>query len=172
MKSFIETAAIETVPQKAIEALGLAHWKLNYLIELEEFPPFKKIVPDPTGKRLLDPVVFDTDVGLKFSEATVDEFWKINDSFNLSDNEDVLIELFANAITINFKVFESQIRIAEIYRAHFCDAESALVAAEVFAATNSENTAENTLRINAFRCAECNELIDFDSGVHMDGQSG
>ena len=172
MKSFIETAAIETVPQKAIEALGLAHWKLNYLIELEDFPPFKKIVLDPTGKRPLDSVVFDTDAGLKFSEATVDEFWKINDSFNLSDNEDVLLELFTNAFTTNFKVFESQIRIAAIYRAHYCDAESALVAAEVFAATNSENAAENTLRIDAFQYAECNEFIDFDSGVHMDRQSG
>ena len=127
---------------------------------------------DPTGKRPLDSVVFDTDAGLKFSEATVDEFWKINDSFNLSDNEDVLLELFTNAFTTNFKVFESQIRIAEIYRAHYCDAQSALVAAEVFAATNSENAAENTLRIDAFQCAECNELIDFDSGVPMDGQTG
>jgi hypothetical protein len=172
MKSFIETAAIETVPQEAIEALGLAHWKLNYLIELEEFPPFKKIELDPTGKRPLDPVVFDTDVGLKFIEATVDEFWKINDSFNLSDNEDVLLELFTNAFTTNFKVFESQIRRAEIYRAHYCDAESALVAAEVFAATNSENTADNPLLIGVFRCVECNGLIDFDSGVYMDGQSG
>ena len=93
-------------------------------------------------------------------------------AIDVIDNEDVLLELFTIAFTTNFKVFESQIRIAEIYRAHYCDAQSALVAAEVFAATNSENAAENTLRIDAFQYAECNEFIDFDSGVHMDRQSG
>ena len=169
MKSFTETTSIETIPKKAEDALKLALRRLNHLIELEDFPPFKRMDLVLAQEKSNELSISETEVGSKFSEACVDEFWRINDQFNLSDDENVLNELFGTAFESIFKDFESEVYAARKYLYHYRDAKSALIAAEIFANPNLESTWGSPLPQGIYQCSSCDiDYPNFKFDIHSE----
>ena len=111
--------------------------------------------------------IADTGIGIRFSERLVDEFWRVNEIYDSSSDEDVLIELFANAFTSIFKKFDSEIHIANEYASHFQGAERSLIAAEVFADPKLESIWGSPLPDGVYRCEPCLlEYPEFQYGIH------
>ena len=167
MRTFIGNEAFDVVPRSAHEGLKNTLWRFNRLFELEDYPPFKKIDLDRSGEIAEDPVVSITSVGTEFSEECLEEFWRVNEIYDSSSDEDVLIDLFANAFTSIFKDFDSEIYIANEYASHFQGAESSLIAAEVFADPSLESIWGSPLPDGVYRCEPCLlEYPEFQYGIH------
>ena len=167
MRTFIGNEAFDVVPRSAHEALKNTLWRFNRLFELEDYPPFKKIDLDRSGEIAEDPVISITSVGTSFSEECLEEFWRVNEIYDSSSDEDVLIDLFANAFTSIFKDFDSEIHIANEYASHFQGAERSLIAAEVFADPSLESIWGSPLPDGVYRCEPCLlEYPEFQYGIH------
>ena len=183
MRTITGIGAEELAPQIAREASVGALWRFNNFIDLGEFPPFKRIELDSTGELPFDPVVIDTEVGVKFTESLSNEYWRVNNLFSSSDDGEVLLDLFTNAFALITGDFKQETDEAYMYRSHYRDVESALIAAEVFRNPNLEvvwgsplpdgvyrcescltDYPEFQFEIHAsYRCDDCGEVVEFDS---------
>ena len=167
LRTIIASEVFDTVPSGAHGELTGALWRFNHLVKLEDFPPFKSIELDASGVLPTDPPIVDTGIGLRFSERLVNEFWRVNEIYDSSSDEDVLIELFANAFTSIFKEFDSEIHIANEYASHFQGAERSLIAAEVFADPKLESIWGSPLPDGVYRCEPCLlEYPEFQYGIN------
>lgn len=167
MRTITASEVFDTVPSSTHEELSDALWRFNHLVKLEDFPPFKRIELDASGALPTDPPIVDSEIGIRFSERLVDEFWRINEIYDSSNDEDVLIELFANAFTSVYKDFDSEIHIANEFASHFQSAERSLIAAEVFADPSLESIWGSPLPDGVYRCEPCLlEYPEFQYGIH------
>jgi hypothetical protein len=167
MRTIIASEVYQTVSLGAHEELTGALWRFNHLVKLEDFPPFKRMELDLSGMLPIDPPITDTDTGIRFTEKLVDEFWRVNDVFASSEDEDVLIGLFSDAFISIFRDFDSEIHIANEYASHFQGVERSLIAAEVFADPDLESIWGSPLPDGVYRCEPC--LLDypeFQYGIH------
>ena len=155
MRAIIGSEVFDVVPPRAHAALKIALWRFNHLFELEDFPPFKKIKLDQSGELADDPAISNTEVGNKFAEECLEEFWRVNEIYDSSDDEDVLLELFSNAFALILNEFKSEIHVANLYQSHYQDSQSALVAAEVFADPSLESLWGSPLPEGVYRCESC-----------------
>jgi hypothetical protein len=191
MRTITGIGAEELTPQIAREAFVGALWRFNNFIELGEFPPFRRIELDSTGELPFDPVVIDTEVGVKFTESVSNEYWRVNNLFSSSDDGEVLLDLFTNAFALITGDFKQETDESYMYRSHYRDVESALIAAEVFRNPDLEVVWGSPLpdgvyrcescltdypqfqfEIHAsYRCDECGEVVEFNSIPEIGGDS-
>ena len=99
MRTITGIGSLEMTPQIAKEAFVGALWRFNNFVELGEFPPFRRIELDLTGELPFDPVITDTEVGVKFTESVSNEYWRVNNLFSSSDDGEVLLDLFTKLPT-------------------------------------------------------------------------
>jgi hypothetical protein len=191
MRTITGIGSLEMTPQIAKEAFVGALWRFNNFVELGEFPPFRRIELDLTGELPFDPVITDTEVGVKFTESVSNEYWRVNNLFSSSDDGEVLLDLFTNAFALITGDFKQETDEAYMYRSHYRDVESALVAAEVFRNPDLEDVwgspfpvgvyrcgscltdyPEFQFKIHAsYRCDECGEVVEFNSIPEIGGDS-
>lgn len=182
MKSIINTDSVENAAPLVRDSFRLALSRFNRLVEMEEFPPFKKILLGPS--EFSDHKIFETKLGEIFGDALVSEFRHVDRVYNSTDDASELINLFTNSFSKIYKDFENEIHVADIYLSHYRDAEAALIAAEVFENPSLESVwgspiPDGTYRCEQcsldhsdyvfdfhaqYRCEECNEILEFDSG--------
>jgi hypothetical protein len=169
MRTITGIGAEELTPQKAREAFVEALRRFNDLIDLGEFPPFRRIELDSTGELPFDPVAIDTEVGVRFSESVSNEYWRVNNLFSSSDDGEVLLDLFTNAFALITGDFKQATDEAYMYRSHYRDVESALIAAEVFRNPDLEVVWGSPLPEGVFRCESClDEYPDFLFDLHAE----
>jgi len=169
MRTISGIGAEELAPQIAREAFVGALQRFNDLIELGEFPPFRRIELDSTGELPFDPVVIDTEVGVKFTESVSNEYWRVNNIFSSSDDGEVLLDLFTNAFALITGDFKQETDEAYMYRSHYRDVESALIAAEVFRNPDLEVVWGSPLPDGVYRCESClDEYPDLLFDLHAE----
>jgi hypothetical protein len=167
MRTISGIGAEELAPQIAREAFVGALRRFNDLIELGEFPPFRRIELDSTGELPFDPVVIDTEVGVKFTESVSNEYWRVNNLFSSSDDGEVLLDLFTNAFALITGDFKQETDEAYMYRSHYRDVESALIAAEVFRNPDIEVVWGSPLPDGVYRCESClTDYPEFQFEIH------
>ena len=167
MRTITGIGAEELAPQIAREAFVGALLRFNNLIELGEFPPFRRIELDSTGELPFDPVVIDTEVGVKFTESVSNEYLRVNNLFSSSDDGEVLLDLFTNAFALITGDFEQETDEAYMYRSHYRDVESALIAAEVFRNPDLEDVWGSPLPVGVYRCESClTDYPEFQFKIH------
>ena len=169
MRTITGIGAEELAPQIAREAFVGALWRFNNLIELGEFPPFRRIELDSTEELPFDPVVIDSEVGVKFTESVSNEYWRVNNLFASSDDGEELLDLFTNAFASVTGDFKEETEEAYLYRSHYRDAESALIAAEVFRNPDLEVVWGSPLPEGVYRCESClDEYPDLLFDLHAE----
>jgi hypothetical protein len=182
MKSIINSDSVENVAPLVQDSFRLALSRFNRLVEMEEFPPFKKILLGQS--EFSDYKIFETKLGKNFGDALVSEFRQVDRVYNSTDDASELINLFTNSFSKIYKDFANEIHIADIYLSYYRDAEAALIAAEVFENPSLESVwgspiPDGTYRCEQcsldhsdyvfdfhaqYRCEECDEILEFDSG--------
>lgn len=167
MRTITGIGAEELAPQIAREAFVGALWRFNNLIELGEFPPFRRIELDSTEELPFDTVVIDSEVGVKFTESVSNEYWRVNNLFASSDDGEELLDLFTNAFASVTGDFKEETEEAYLYRSHYRDAESALIAAEVFRNPDLEDVWGSPLPVGVYRCESClTDYPEFQFKIH------
>ena len=167
MRTITGIGAEELAPQIAREAFVGTLLRFNNLIELGEFPPFRRIELDSTGELPFDPVVIDTEVGVKFTESVSNEYWRVNNLFASSDDGEELLDLFTNAFASVTGDFKQETEEAYLYRSHYRDAERALIAAEVFRNPDLEDVWGSPLPVGVYRCESCHtDYPEFQFKIH------
>ena len=196
MRSITENDAQEIVPAEALEALELALHRFNRLIDLGEYPPFKRARLGESDW-VIDLNEYSTAIGQRFEDAHVAEYWRVNTAYSETDDGEELRTLFTDAFTTIFDQFRNEIEEAKKYERYFQTAERAIIAYELLEDPRLENgwgmpESNGTYRCEQceidypdlmvdvrsdYRCDECNGPLEFDfmpeiTGGDEDGYVG